>query len=84
MDTALLPLDLRSIKSFASRNWRSRVIQTSCCPPHPLRAAGVTISHEFIGMEGSRDYLNYFKPATRHRPYVGDVSPPPEKASPRA
>ena len=48
MDTALLPLDLRSIEKLREQELEeARVIQNVMLPLHPLRTAGVTISHEF-------------------------------------
>ena len=77
MDTALLPLDLRSIEKLREQELEeARVIQNVMLPPHPLRAAGVTISHEFQPvMEVGGDYLDYFKLSDETIGlYVGDVS----------
>jgi len=77
MDTALLPLDLQSIEKLREQELEeARVIQNVMLPPHPLRAAGVTISHEFQPvMEVGGDYLDYFKLSDETIGlYVGDVS----------
>lgn len=77
MDTALLPLELRSIEKLREQELEeARVIQNVMLPAHPLRAGGVTISHEFQPVaEVGGDYLDYFalSDATIGL-YVGDVS----------
>jgi len=66
---ALLPFGFAFLsKSFASRNWRKLAsFKTSCLPPHPLRAAGVTISHEFqpVMEVGRADYLDLLQAQRR-------------------
>jgi phosphoserine phosphatase RsbU/P len=77
MDTALLPLDLRSIEKLREQELEeARVIQNVMMPAHPLRLAGVTISHEFQPVtEVGGDYLDYFKLSDDTIGlYVGDVS----------
>jgi phosphoserine phosphatase RsbU/P len=77
MDTALLPLDLRSIEKLREQELEeARVIQSVMLPAHPLRIAGVTISHEFQPVtEVGGDYLDYFKLSDDTIGlYVGDVS----------
>ena len=62
MDTALLSLDLRSIKKLREQELEeSRVIQNVMLPAPPLREAAATISHEFQpAAEVGGDYLDYF------------------------
>ncbi len=77
MDTALLPLDLRSIEKLREQELEeARVIQNVMMPAQPLRLAGVTISHEFQPVtEVGGDYLDYFKLSDETIGiYVGDVS----------
>ena len=77
MDTALLPLDLRSIEKLREQELEeARVIQNVMLPAQPLRAGGVTISHEFQPVaEVGGDYLDYFKLSDDTIGlYVGDVS----------
>jgi sigma-B regulation protein RsbU (phosphoserine phosphatase) len=77
MDTATLPLDLHSIEKLREQELEeARVIQNVMMPAHPLRAAGVTISHEFQPVtEVGGDYLDYFKLSDETIGlYVGDVS----------
>jgi phosphoserine phosphatase RsbU/P len=77
MDTALLPLDLHSIEKLREQELEeARVIQNVMMPAHPLRHAGVTISHEFQPVtEVGGDYLDYFKLSDETIGlYVGDVS----------
>jgi sigma-B regulation protein RsbU (phosphoserine phosphatase) len=77
MDTALLPLDFRSIEKLREQELEeARVIQNVMMPAHPLRHAGVTISHEFQPVaEVGGDYLDYFKLSDETIGlYVGDVS----------
>jgi phosphoserine phosphatase RsbU/P len=77
MDTALLPLDLRSIEKLREQELEeARVIQNVMLPAHPLRLGGVTISHEFQPVaEVGGDYLDYFKLSDETIGlYVGDVS----------
>jgi phosphoserine phosphatase RsbU/P len=77
MDTALLPLDLRSIEKLREQELEeARVIQNVMMPAHPLCAAGVTISHEFQPVtEVGGDYLDYFTLSDETIGlYVGDVS----------
>src|SRR5216684_4894949 len=77
MDTALLPLDLHSIEKLREQELEeARVIQNVMLPAHPLRTAGVTISHEFQPvMEVGGDYLDYFKLSDETIGlYVGEVS----------
>jgi sigma-B regulation protein RsbU (phosphoserine phosphatase) len=77
MDTALLPLDLRSIEKLREQELEeARVIQNVMLPAHPLRTSGVTISHEFQPVaEVGGDYLDYFKLSDETIGlYVGDVS----------
>jgi len=77
MDTALLPLDLRSIEKLREQELEeARVIQNVMLPAHPLRVSGVTISHEFQPVtEVGGDYLDYFKLSDGTIGlYVGDVS----------
>jgi sigma-B regulation protein RsbU (phosphoserine phosphatase) len=77
MDTALLPLDLRSIEKLREQELEeARVIQNVMLPAHPLRLGGVTISHEFQPVtEVGGDYLDYFKLSDDTIGlYVGDVS----------
>jgi len=77
MDTALLPLDLRSIEKLREQELEeARVIQNVMMPAHPLCHAGVTISHEFQPVtEVGGDYLDYFKLSDETIGlYVGDVS----------
>jgi serine phosphatase RsbU (regulator of sigma subunit) len=83
MDTALLPLDFRSIEKLREQELEeARVIQNVMMPAQPLRLAGVTISHEFQPVtEVGGDYLDYFKLSDETIGlYVGDVS---GKGSPR-
>ena len=77
MDTALLPLDLRSIEKLREQELEeARVIQNVMLPAQPLRVGGVTISHEFQPVaEVGGDYLDYFKLSDDTIGlYVGDVS----------
>lgn len=77
MDTALLPLELRSIEKLREQELEeARVIQNVMLPAHPLRAAGVTISHEFQpAAEVGGDYLDYFRLSDGAVGlYIGDVS----------
>lgn len=77
MDTALLPLELRSIEKLREQELEeARVIQNVMLPAHPLRAAGVTISHEFQPVaEVGGDYLDYFLLSDDSVGlYIGDVS----------
>ncbi|HET7107535.1 MAG TPA: SpoIIE family protein phosphatase [Candidatus Acidoferrum sp.] len=77
MDTALLPLDLRSIEKLREQELEeARVIQNVMMPAHPLRHGGVTISHEFQPVtEVGGDYLDYFALSDETIGlYVGDVS----------
>ena len=77
MDTALLPLDLRSIERLREQELEeARVIQNVMLPAQPLRLFGVTISHEFQPVtEVGGDYLDYFKLSDETIGlYVGDVS----------
>lgn len=77
MDTALLPLELRSIEKLREQELEeARIIQNVMLPAHPLRIGGVTISHEFQPVtEVGGDYLDYFKLSDNTIGlYVGDVS----------
>jgi len=77
MDTALLPLELRSIEKLREQELEeARVIQNVMLPAHPLRTGGVTISHEFQPVtEVGGDYLDYFSMSDGTIGlYVGDVS----------
>lgn len=77
MDTALLPLELRSIEKLREQELEeARIIQNAMLPAHPLRIGGVTISHEFQPVtEVGGDYLDYFKLSDNTIGlYVGDVS----------
>ena len=77
MDTALLPLDFRSLEKLREQELEeARVIQNVMMPAQPLRLAGVTISHEFQPVtEVGGDYLDYFKLSDDTIGlYVGDVS----------
>ncbi len=77
MDTALLPLELRSIEKLREQDLEeARIIQNVMLPAHPLRAAGVTISHEFQpAAEVGGDYLDYFSLSDGSIGlYIGDVS----------
>lgn len=77
MDTALLSPELRSIEKLREQDLEeARIIQNVMLPAHPLRVAGVTISHEFQpAAEVGGDYLDYFalSDATIGL-YIGDVS----------
>jgi len=77
MDTALLPLELRSIEKLREQELEeARIIQNVMLPAHPLRFAGVTISHEFQPVtEVGGDYLDYFPLSDGTIGlYIGDVS----------
>ena len=77
MDTALLPLELRSTEKLREQELEeARVIQNVMLPAHPLRFGSVTISHEFQPVtEVGRDYLDYFKLSDDTIGlYIGDVS----------
>jgi sigma-B regulation protein RsbU (phosphoserine phosphatase) len=77
MDTALLPPELRSIEQLREQELEeARIIQNVMLPAHPLRAGGVTISHEFQpAAEVGGDYLDYFPLSDGAIGlYIGDVS----------
>ena len=77
MGSLLLPSELRSIERLREQELEeARVIQNVMLPAHPLRTAGVTISHEFQPVkEVGGDYLDYFKLSDETIGlYVGDVS----------
>jgi len=77
MDTAILPLELRSIEKLREQDLEeARVIQNVMLPAHPLRTSGVTISHEFQpAAEVGGDYLDYFALSDGLIGlYIGDVS----------
>jgi sigma-B regulation protein RsbU (phosphoserine phosphatase) len=77
MDTALLPLDLHSIEKLREQELEeARIIQNVMLPAHPLRTAGVTISHDFQpAAEVGGDYLDYFGLSDGTVGlYIGDVS----------
>ena len=77
MGSLLLPSELRSIEKLREQELEeARVIQNVMLPAHPLRTAGVTISHEFQPVtEVGGDYLDYFKLSDETIGlYVGDVS----------
>jgi phosphoserine phosphatase RsbU/P len=77
MDTAILPLELRSIEKLREQDLEeARVIQNVMLPAHPLRVGGVTISHEFQPVaEVGGDYLDYFALSDGLIGlYIGDVS----------
>lgn len=77
MDTAILPLDLRSIEKLREQELEeARIIQNVMMPAHPLCSGGVTISHEFQPVtEVGGDYLDYFNLSDETIGlYVGDVS----------
>jgi len=77
MDTALLPLELRSIEKLREQDLEeARIIQNVMLPAHPLCAGGVTISHEFQpAAEVGGDYLDYFSLSDGSIGlYIGDVS----------
>lgn len=77
MDTALLPLELRSIEKLREQDLEeARIIQNVMLPAHPLHAAGVTVSHEFQpAAEVGGDYLDYFSLSDGTIGlYIGDVS----------
>ncbi|HUL33735.1 MAG TPA: SpoIIE family protein phosphatase [Candidatus Eisenbacteria bacterium] len=77
METALLPLELRTIEKLREQELEeARVIQNVMLPAHPLRTAGVTISHEFQPVaEVGGDYLDYFSLSDGCVGlYIGDVS----------
>lgn len=77
MGSLLLPSELRSIEKLREQELEeARVIQNVMMPAHPLRLAGVTISHEFRPVtEVGGDYLDYFKLSDDTIGlYVGDVS----------
>ena len=77
MGSLLLPSELRSIEKLREQELEeARVIQNVMLPAHPLRLAGVTISHEFQPVtEVGGDYLDYFKLSDDTIGlYVGDVS----------
>jgi sigma-B regulation protein RsbU (phosphoserine phosphatase) len=77
MGSLLLPSELRSIEKLREQELEeARVIQSVMLPAHPLRIAGVTISHEFQPVaEVGGDYLDYFKLSDDTIGlYVGDVS----------
>jgi len=63
-------------KSFASRNWRKLASFKRHAPPHPLRAAGVTISHEFQPvMEVAATTSTTSSSATRRSACMSATSP---------
>ena len=77
MGSLLLPSELRSIEKLREQELEeARVIQNLMMPAHPLRLAGVTISHQFHPVtEVGGDYLDYFKLSDDTIGlYVGDVS----------
>lgn len=77
MGSLLLPSELRSIERLREQELEeARVIQSVMLPAHPLRTAGVTISHAFQPVtEVGGDYLDYFKLSDETIGlYVGDVS----------
>ena len=63
MDSALLPLELRSIEKLREQELgEARIIQNVMLPAHPLHAGSVSISHEFQpAAEVGGDYLDYFR-----------------------
>lgn len=77
MDTALLPLELRSIEKLREQELEeARIIQNVMLPARPLCTGGVTISHEFQPVaEVGGDYLDYFSLSDGTIGlYIGDVS----------
>jgi phosphoserine phosphatase RsbU/P len=77
MGTAILSSELRSIEKLREQDLEeARVIQNVMLPAHPLRAAGVTVSHEFQpAAEVGGDYLDYFALSDGLIGlYIGDVS----------
>jgi len=77
MDTALLPLELRSIEKLREQELEeARIIQNVMLPAHPLCSRGVTVSHEFQpAAEVGGDYLDYFPLSDGTIGlYIGDVS----------